>query len=133
MKCLIVEDDPISSKVLKGLISRYTQVADTVINGQEGIDWFLRAHASKNPYDLILMDIMMPETNGLQSALTIRENETLLNISFMSRVKIIMTTALDDPRSVMKALYDSDADCYLIKPIKLQDLEDGLRKLQLIE
>ena len=133
MKCLIVEDDPISSQVLKGLMSRYARDADVVINGQEGIDWFLQGHASKSPYDLILMDIMMPETNGLQSALIIREKEVLLNISFMSRVKIIMVTALDDPRTVMKALYDSAADCYLIKPIKLLDLEDELRKLQLIE
>lgn len=132
MKCLIVEDDLISSQVLKGLIFSHVATADIVTNGLDGIDWFLRAHASKRPYDLILMDIMMPETNGLQSALSIRENEMLLNISFMRRVKIIMTTSLNDPRTIMKALYDSDANSYLIKPIRLQELEDELRKLKLI-
>lgn len=96
MKCLIVEDDAISSQVLKGFISRYAKISDIVINGQEGIDWFLRAHVAKNPYDLILMDIMMPETKGLESVLLIREQETLMNIPFIQRVKIVMTTALDE-------------------------------------
>jgi len=58
--------------------------------------------------------------------------ETHLNISLAQRVKVIMTTALDDPRTVMKALYESDADSYLIKPIRLQKLVDELRTLKLI-
>ena len=132
MKCLIVEDDLISSKVLKGLISSHVAASDVVINGQEGIDWFLRAHTANRPYHLILIDIMMPEINGLQSVMVIREKEAFMNIPFMQRVKIIMTTALNDPRTIMKALYESDANSYLIKPIRLQELEDELRKLKLI-
>lgn len=132
MKCLIVENDSISIQVLKGLISRYVIASDIAINGQEGIDLFLQAHESNSPYDLILMDIMMPGINGLQSVLTIREKEALMNVSFMQRVKIIMITVLDDPRTVMKALYESDANTYLVKPIRLQELEDALRKLKLI-
>jgi two-component system chemotaxis response regulator CheY len=131
MKCLIVEDDPVSIQVLKGLISRYAIACDIAINGQEGIDLFLRAHADNRPYDLILMDIMMAGINGLQSVLTIREKETLMNISFMQLVKIIMITSLDDPRTVIKALYESDANYYLVKPIRMENLEDALRKLKL--
>ncbi len=132
MKCLIVEDDLISSKVLKGLISSHVAASDIVTNGLDGIDWFLRAHTANSPYDLILIDIMMPEINGLQSVLIIREKEAFMNIPFTQRVKIIMTTALNDPRTIMKALYESDANSYLIKPIRLQELEDELRKLKLI-
>lgn len=132
MKCLIVEDDPISIQVLKGLISRYATVCDMAVNGQEGIDFFMQAHEDNSPYELILMDIMMPEIDGLQSVMTIREKEVLKNISFMRRVKIIMITALDDPRTVLKALYESDANTYLVKPIRVQDLEDALRKINLV-
>ena len=131
MKCLIVEDDAISSQSLVGMISRYA-ASDVVINGQEALDLFLQAHESNSPYDLILMDIMMPGTNGLQAVLSIREKEASMNIPLGLRVKIIMTTALDDPRTVMKALYESDANSYLIKPIKLQKLEGELRILKLI-
>jgi len=131
MKCLIVEDDAISSQILVGMISRYA-ASDVVINGQEALDLFLQAQESNSPYDLILMDIMMPGTNGLQAVLSIREKEAAMNIPLGLRVKIIMTTALDDPRTVMKALYESDANSYLIKPIKLQKLEGELRMLKLI-
>lgn len=131
MKCLIVEDDAISSKILVGMISRHA-ASDVVINGQEALDLFLQAQESNSPYDLILMDIMMPGTNGLQAVRSIREKEASMNIPLGLRVKIIMTTALDDPRNVMKALYESDANSYLIKPIKLQKLESELRILKLI-
>jgi two-component system chemotaxis response regulator CheY len=105
---------------------------DIVINGTQAIDQFRQAYESNSPYDLILMDIMMPETNRLQSVFTIRKDESLLNIPLGLRVKIIMTTALDDPRTVMKALYESDANSYLIKTITLQKLDDEMRALKLI-
>lgn len=131
MKCLIVEDDPVSIQVLEKMVSKYGtfEVAD---NGQKAIDQFRQAHASNSPYGLILMDILMPEINGLQSVLTIREIESLMNIPLPQRVKVIMTTALNDPRTVMKALYESDANSYLIKPIRLQKFEDALRAIELI-
>jgi two-component system chemotaxis response regulator CheY len=78
------------------------------------------------------MDIMMPEVNGLQAVLTIREKEAAMKVTAPQRVKVIMTTALDDPRTVIKALYESDANSYLTKPIRLQKLEDELRLLKLI-
>jgi two-component system chemotaxis response regulator CheY len=131
MKCLIVEDDPTSSHVMEQMISRYGDF-DVVDNGTKAIDMFRMAHEANCPYDLILMDIMMPETNGLLSTLAIRELESHMNISLIHRVKVIMTTALDDPRTVMKSLYESDANSYLVKPIRLQKLEDELRTLKLI-
>ena len=93
---------------------------------------FLEAHESGNPYERILMDIMMPEVDGLASLLTMRKKEADLKIPWAQRVKIIMTTALDDPRTMMKALFESDASTYLVKPIRLQKLEDELRVLKLI-
>jgi two-component system chemotaxis response regulator CheY len=131
MKSLIVEDDPVSSQVLEKMISRYGAF-DVVADGRKAIDQFRRAHESNSPYDLILMDIMMPEINGLQSVLTIRGIEESMNSPLTRKVKVIMTTALDDPRTVMKALYESDANSYLVKPIRLQMLVDELRKLKLI-
>ena len=131
MKSLIVEDDPASSRVLEHMISRYGTF-DVVENGTKALDMFRLAQESNNPYDLILMDIMMPETNGLTAVLAIRELETHMNISQTQRVKVIMTTALDDPRTVMKSLYESDANSYLVKPIRIQKLEDELRALKLI-
>jgi len=52
--------------------------------------------------------------------------------SARGKVKVVMTTALDDPRTVMKALYESDADSYLVKPIRMQALDPELRAIRLI-
>lgn len=131
MRCLIVEDDKVSSQVLEKMISRHGTF-DATVNGQRAIDLFREAHESNSPYDLILMDIMIPEIDGLQSVFTIREIDARLKIPLAQKVKVIMTTALDDPRTIMKALYESDADSYLIKPIRFQKLEEELRALKLI-
>jgi len=131
MKCLIVEDDRVSSQVLEKMVSRHGSY-DTADNGGTALELFRNAQGSDSPYHLVLMDIMMPAVDGLQSVLGIRQMEESLGITLSRRVKIIMTTALDDPRTIMKALYESDADSYLVKPIRLQSLEDEMRSLNLI-
>lgn len=131
MKCLIVEDDKVCSLAVEKMISRYGSF-DTVVNGKEAVDLFRQALESDCSYGLVLMDIMMPEVDGLQAVRAIRALEASMNVPVKHRVKIVMTTALDDPRTIMKALYESDADSYLIKPIRLQKLEEELRALRLI-
>jgi len=74
----------------------------------------------------------MPVVDGLESVQTIRQLEKSNGISESDKVKIIMTTALTDPRTVMKALYESDANSYLVKPITLQKLTGELKSLKLI-
>ena len=131
MKCLIVEDDEISSQVLEKMVSLHGSY-DAVADAKKAGALFRQARESQSPYDLILMDIMLPEGDGLQTVREIRAAEALLNIPKLHRVKVIMTTALDDPRTIMKALYESDADSYLIKPISLERLEEEFRTLKLV-
>lgn len=131
MKILIAEDDHIVGKVLMKMTAKYGSV-ELAVNGQEAVDRFLQAHADQKPYDLILMDIMMPEVDGLHAVRTIREKEVELKIPQSGRVKIIMTTTLGDPRTVIKALYESDADSYLTKSIHATELADAMRALKLI-
>jgi two-component system chemotaxis response regulator CheY len=131
MKSLVVEDDLIFNRILRGMLSRYGS-CESITNGQEAVYLFLRAHENGTPFDLILMDIMMPEMDGLQAVQIIREKEALMNIPVTQKVKIIMATALSDPRTVIKGLYESDADSYLVKPVSVKILTDELRKLKLI-
>jgi len=113
------------------MLSRYA-ACSVAVNGQEALAMFQQGHEAHTPFDLIMMDIMMPEINGLQVVQAIRENEAVMNLSLPQRVKIIMTTALDDPRTVIKALFESDANSYLTKPITVQKISDELRNLKLI-
>lgn len=131
MKCLIAEDDRTTSTILKQMISKYGP-CDSVTDGTQAIEMFRLACESDSPYDLILMDIIMPETDGLQAVLEIRKIESLMGIALAHRVKVLVATSLNDPRTVMKALYEADANFYLNKPITPQTLEVALRKLNLI-
>lgn len=132
MKCLIVEDDFISRRILKELLSPYFD-CDIAVNGEEAVSSFKLAHEAMHPYDLICMDIMMPEVDGNEALARIRECEKQMGIPQTLEVKVIMTTALDDPQTVIKSYYKGGATAYLVKPISKQKLLFEMRLLGLID
>jgi two-component system chemotaxis response regulator CheY len=78
------------------------------------------------------MDIMMPGIDGQEAVLRIREMEKELGVPPHMEVRIIMTSALDDPRSVVQAYYKGCATSYLVKPVRKQNLMAELRQLRLL-
>jgi len=131
LKCLIVEDDFISRRIFKELLSPFAD-CDIAINGQEAIDSFSLAHQSNRPYNVIFMDIMMPVIDGLGALKAIRALEKNMEVPPRLAAKIVMTTALDDPRTVIRAFNDGEASSFLVKPITKRKLVQTLRELQLI-
>jgi two-component system chemotaxis response regulator CheY len=131
VKCLIVEDDFISRRILKELLSKHFD-CDIAINGEEAVTSFRLAHEGKHPYDLICMDIMMPGVNGQEALRRIRELERSLRVPLHLEAKVVMTSALDDPQTVVQAFYQGGATAYLVKPISKQKLMNELRTLGLL-
>jgi len=131
MKILIVEDDFISRRILKEILAEFGN-CDVVVDGEEAIQAFQLAHEEKAPYDLICLDIMMPNMDGHEALSRIREFEKERSISGASEVKVIMVTALDDPKTVFKAYYRGGATSYIVKPIEKEKLVEELRVLGLI-
>lgn len=130
MKTLIAEDDFTSRLLMQELLKQYGET-HTAVNGKEAIEAVRRAVKVGVPYDLICLDIMMPEMDGQQALREIREMEKVRGIISSRGVKIIMTTALADPQNVMSAFY-SLCDAYLPKPIRKVDLISALKSLKLI-
>ncbi len=130
MKTLIVEDDPTSRFLLEQILSPYGPCAFAV-NGKEAVEAYIKAMEAQDPYDLICLDIMMPEMDGQTVVKTIREMEEKQGIGAHRAVKIIMTTALEDPKNVVQA-FKSLCDFYLIKPINKGKLIGCIRSLGLI-
>jgi two-component system chemotaxis response regulator CheY len=128
---LIAEDHLLSRRILKEFLSPGFN-CDIAVNGQEAIDSFVLAHESKQPYTAIFLDIMMPEVDGFQALKSIRELERKMEIPHNLAVKVIMTSALDDPHSVMKSFGECEADAYIVKPISRHKLANELRKLKLL-
>jgi two-component system chemotaxis response regulator CheY len=131
MKCLIVEDDFISRRILKELLSSYCE-SDIAVNGEEAVTSFRMAHEGKHPYDLICMDIMMPGVDGTEALKRIRQIENDMGILPEFEVKVIMTTALDDPKTVINTFYRGGATSYLVKPISKKKLVHELRAFGMI-
>ncbi len=131
MKTLIVEDDFTSRLLLQELLKSYGP-SHIAVNGKEAVEASQLALEMGEPYNLICLDIMMPEMNGQEALRKIREQEESLGILSSKGAKIVMTTALGDPKNVIAA-WQSQCDAYLIKPIQKAKLLEELRKLGLIK
>jgi two-component system chemotaxis response regulator CheY len=128
LKVLIVEDDFISRVLLQELLAAYGQ-SHIAVNGKEALEAVRSALDAFEPYDLICMDIMMPEMDGQQALKEIRALEAARGIK--RGAKILMTTALVDQENVMEALKEK-CDGFLAKPIRKALLLGHLRKLGVI-
>ena len=102
MKILIAEDDFASRKFMLRFLSKYGE-CDVTVDGMEAVDAFTMALDADEGYDLVCLDIMMPELDGYQALKQIREYEKEKGISEEDGAKIIMTTALNEGRNVTKA------------------------------
>lgn len=105
---LLIEDEPdVVDFVKKGLGEESFEVS-VALNGKDGLEMVLN-----NPYDIVLLDIMIPEKNGIEVCKEIREHGIQTPILFL--------TALNTPDNIALGL-NSGADDYLVKPFKFNEL-----------
>ena len=129
MKTLIVEDDFTSRLLMQELLKSYGP-SHIAVNGKEAVEAVRVALEADDPYDLICLDIMMPEMDGQQALKKIRGMEEAEGV-IPARTKIVMTTALGDPKHVWAA-HRGASDGYLLKPIHRAKLLEELSRLKLI-
>lgn len=131
MKILIAEDDVMTRVILQEMM---TEVGTThgVANGREAIEAFTQALDDKDPFDLVCLDIMMPEINGQEVLVRIRKIEEEMGVIPEYQVKVIMITALSDPENIMKAHVEGRCEAYMTKPVKMKQLLEEIKKLGLV-
>lgn len=131
MRILIAEDDYVSRKFLYKFLSTFGE-CDVTVDGMEAIEVFLSALEGNHYYDLVCLDIMMPEVDGIKALKTIRLLEEERDLPKDKRCKVIMTTALNDPEGIFKT-YELGSEAYAVKPIDTVKLVEVMTKLGLIE
>lgn len=131
MRTLIVEDDPISRRLLEKMLSPLGECR-TVINGREAVAHFSQALQAREPYDLVCLDIMMPEMDGHECLKTLRRIEQEMQVPLHNETKIVMTTALDSSKNITDA-YRRGCTAYLVKPIRKDSLFNTLREYNLMQ
>lgn len=106
---LLVDDNP---KYLKDALPFYGYEVDTAVNGIQAVNLL-----KKNPdkYNMILLDVMMPEMNGWETLKNIRKNEDT------KYIPVIMITAVNEEQKMISGL-KTGADDYIVKPFILPNL-----------
>lgn len=128
MRALVVEDDFTSRMLLVKIINAFFEV-DVAVNGEEAVQAFETALMDGRPYDLLLMDIMMPEMDGITALERMHE---IAGDEGFDKTKVIMITALSDPKTIIKSFHDGLASAYIVKPVERGQIYSELEKLGFI-
>ena len=115
MHILVVEDERTIATYVKRGLEEQGYAVDNAFTGSEALDWVAMV-----PFDIIVLDVMLPELNGLEVCRTMRERGV--------RAPILMLTARDTIDDRVAGL-DSGADDYLVKPFAIKELLARLRAL----
>lgn len=114
---LLAEDNPVNLRVALALIRLLNHAVDTATGGHDAV-----AKASRNRYDAILMDVQMPDMNGIAATRAIR----LLSAPKRD-VPIIVLTADSSPETAARCIA-AGASAILYKPLKLAELRSVLKE-----
>ncbi len=101
---LVVDDDAVNRRLLTGLLEQDGHRVDTASDGRQALE---RLHS--DPFDLALLDVLMPELDGYGVLAHMKEDDRLRH------VPVLMITALDDIGSAVRCI-ELGADDYLVKP-----------------
>ena len=112
-RILVVEDDPVSARVLADLLRAHGYDVSIAKNGPEGVELFLRDQPN-----LVLIDVMLPRKNGFEVCFDIRRSEG------GSSVPVILMSAVYTDREHARRYSSQDlrANAYLVKPFALSAL-----------
>ena len=121
MKILIVDDDIVSRKLLRGILAGYGH-CDLAADGGEAVDTVRQSLDEREAYDLITLDIKMPDIDGQETLRQIRALEEAHGIYGLDQVKVIMATAMEDSRNIMTA-FSTGCEGYLVKPFDRDAIE----------
>jgi CheY-like chemotaxis protein/HPt (histidine-containing phosphotransfer) domain-containing protein len=119
LRILLAEDNVVNQRMAQLLLERLSQTADIVSNGIEAVE-----AATRLPYDVILMDVLMPELDGLDATRQIRER---LPKDRQPRIVAMTANALTGDRELCLA---AGMDDYISKPVQLDELARVLLRQQ---
>ncbi|MBF0308780.1 MAG: response regulator [Magnetococcales bacterium] len=130
MKVLIADDELNNRKLLRDYLKQYAH-CDMTSDGKAALELFSADLEDGDPYDLVLLDIIMPVMDGQKTLKRLREAEKRLAPD-KKETPIIMVTGMDSSLQAMEAYFKGGCSDYLTKPVTRQALLEKLHKLNLI-
>ena len=117
-RVLVVDDEPDNRELLEGILESRA-VCHSVGSGSEAVNAFNFACRAKQAYDILLLDVAMPDMDGVAVLERIRAMEREQGIGLGKGTPVIMVTA--HPTSFMKS-FNSGCDDFVLKPVQAETL-----------
>ena len=125
LSILVAEDNEINALLMRSLLTRLGHHAVITTNGEEALESWLAAKSAGAPYDLVLMDIQMPQLDGIETTKRIRSREAGQPGRRTPILALTANTLVED----RYACFEAGMDGFLIKPLDREKLADALAGL----
>jgi PAS domain S-box-containing protein len=125
LSILVAEDNEINALLMRSLLTRLGHHPVITTNGEEALESWLAAKSAGAPYDLVLMDIQMPQLDGIETTKRIRH----LEVGEPGRQTPILALTANTLVEDRYACFEAGMDGFLIKPLDREKLTDALAGL----
>jgi PAS domain S-box-containing protein len=122
---LVAEDNEINALLMRSLLSRLGHHAVIATDGEQALESWQAARSAGTPYDLVLMDIQMPQLNGVEATRRIRDLEAGQGGRATPILALTANTLIED----RYACFEAGMDGFLIKPLDRDKLQEALMGL----
>ena len=125
LSILVAEDNEINALLMRSLLTRLGHLAVITTDGEEALESWLAAKSAGAPYDLVLMDIQMPQLDGIETTRRIRAHEAGQPGRQTPILALTANTLVED----RYACFEAGMDGFLIKPLDREKLTEALAGL----
>lgn len=130
MKILVADDEIVSRRKMERIMKNFGECV-AVASGVEALAAFKEAWDHWAPFTLITLDISMPEMDGTETLLKLRDMEVSNQVPTENRAKVMMVTARSDISTVVTSI-QAGCDDYIVKPFDADTVSKKLTKLCLV-
>jgi len=125
LSVLVAEDNEINALLMRSLLTRLGHHTVITTNGEAALESWLAAKSAGAPYDLVLMDIQMPQLDGIETTKRIRAHEAGQSARPTPILALTANTMVED----RYACFEAGMDGFLVKPLDREKLTEALADL----
>ncbi|KRQ07226.1 ATP-binding protein [Bradyrhizobium manausense] len=125
LSILVAEDNEINALLMRSLLTKLGHRVVIAVHGEAALESWLAASSAGTPYDLVLMDIQMPQLDGIEATKRIRAHEAATGSQHTPVLALTANTLVED----RYACFEAGMNGFLIKPLDREKLDEALAVL----
>lgn len=125
LSILVAEDNEINALLMRSLLTKLGHRVVIAVHGEAALESWLAASSAGTPYDLVLMDIQMPQLDGIEATRRIRAHEAAIGRHHTPILALTANTLVED----RYACFEAGMNGFLIKPLDREKLDEALTGL----